>query len=471
MPEADTISPEASTIAQRFHADPDVQRALATLSERLKHHQAQITSPCDAAPDRAEAYQQSIQEFSALRGGGLFFPYLGSGIGNGCLVELADGSVKYDFINGIGAHHFGHSHPKITEAMLKGALADTVMEGNLQQNTDSPTFVKKMIDMANVNGAEFDHCFLCTTGVMAGENAMKITMQKKFPARRVLAFERCFAGRTMTFSQITDKPKFREGLPATLDVHYVPFYDEAAGAASIDRSVHVLRAHLARYPGEFAAMCFELVQGEGGFYTAPPEFHQALMEVLREQDVAVLIDEVQTFARTPSLFAFQHYGLDKVVDVVWFGKASQVCGTLFRKEYAPRPGLLSQTFTGSAGAIHAGTAILQELDQGGYFGPDGRIVAMHSYFQQHLERLADRYPGKLTGPYGIGAMVACTVFGGDGPKVLAFVKDLYNRGVMSFVAGANPMRVRFLLPIGAVREADIDAVVEILDQALSDSAS
>jgi 4-aminobutyrate aminotransferase-like enzyme len=55
-----------------------------------------------------------LQEFAADRGGKLFYDYIGSGIGNGPLVELADGSVKYDFITGIGVHYFGHSHPGVS---------------------------------------------------------------------------------------------------------------------------------------------------------------------------------------------------------------------------------------------------------------------------------------------------------------------------------------------------------------------
>ena len=456
------------TVAETFWRDPQVQRALYTLKERLAHHQSKIQEPRPAIPRRIEAYRKTIEDFSALRSGKLFFPYLGSGIGNGVLVELADGSVKYDFINGIGAHHLGHSHPKLCAAAMSGALGDTVMQGNLQQNTVSYTFVKKLLELANVNGAGFEHAFLTTTGVMAGENALKITMQKTFPARRVLAFDRCFAGRTMAFSQITDKPKFREGLPATLEVHYVPFFDENDGAASIDRSVGVLRQHLARYPGEFAAMIFELVQGEGGFYAAPAEFHRALIDVLKEHNVAVLVDEVQTFARTPALFAFQYYGLDALVDVVWIGKASQVCATLFRQDFAPRPGLLSQTFTGSSSSIHAGLAVLMELESGDYFGERGKIALMHAHFRKHLERLRDKYPEHLSGPFGVGAMVAFTPFGGEASKVQALVKTLYEHGVMSFVAGANPTRLRFLLPVGAVREQDIDAVVEILDRTLAE---
>ena len=136
------------TVAETFWQDPEVQRALRMLEERLTYHQSQIQGPRTAIPSRTEAYREMIEDFSALRGGQLFFPYLGSGIGHGALVELADGSVKYDFINGIGAHHFGHSHPKLCSAAVRGALGDTVMQGNLQQNTVSHTFVKKLLEPA-----------------------------------------------------------------------------------------------------------------------------------------------------------------------------------------------------------------------------------------------------------------------------------------------------------------------------------
>ncbi|MEQ1843399.1 MAG: aminotransferase class III-fold pyridoxal phosphate-dependent enzyme, partial [Verrucomicrobiales bacterium] len=377
----------------------------------------------------------------------LFFPYLGSGIGNGALVELADGSVKYDFISGIGVHHFGHSHPALVAACLDAALGDTVMQGNLQQNRDSVELSERLLAAARDIGSGFDHCFLTSTGVMAGENALKVAFQKKAPANRVLAFEHCFAGRTITFSQITDKAAYRQGVPLTLPVDYVPFYDPKNPGAALQ----VLNDHLSRYPNQHAAMIFELVQGEGGFHVGDRDFFRGLMERCRAAGVAVLVDEVQTFARTESLFATQHFGVGDLVDIIWIGKASQVCATLFRKDWAPAPGLLSQTFTASSAAIAAGNVIIRELLEGKYFGPKGKIARWHHWLVERLGQLAAEDPGLVSGPYGLGAMVAFTPYGGDPKKVTHLVKTLFQRGVMTFIAGSFPMRVRFLLPVGGLR--------------------
>jgi len=341
------------------------------------------------------------------------------------------------------------------------------MHGNLQQDATACTFSKKLLKAANARGARFDHCYLSSTGVMAGENALKITLQRRHPADRVLAFENCFAGRTLTFAQITDKPGFRDGLPCTLRVDYIPFLDAREPGESTERALARLREHLGRYPGRHAAMIFELVQGEGGFNPGSTRFHRALMQELRSHDVSVLVAEVQTFARTPELFAFQHYGLDDLVDVVWVGKASQVCATLFGEASAPKPGLLGQTYTASATAITAGIAVLDELLTGGYFGPGGKVVALHESFKSRLEGIAERHPDLLTGPYGIGAMVACTPFGGDASKVKDFIYALFDNGVIGFIAGANPTRARFLLPIAAITQDDIDQATRIIENTLT----
>ncbi|MCB1613445.1 MAG: aminotransferase class III-fold pyridoxal phosphate-dependent enzyme, partial [Xanthomonadales bacterium] len=51
-------------------------------------------------------------------------------------------------------------------------------------------------------------------------------------------------------------------------------------------------------PSQIAAMVIEPVQGEGGFYIAPPEFLQALRAICDQHGIVLIIDEVQSgFAR------------------------------------------------------------------------------------------------------------------------------------------------------------------------------
>jgi 4-aminobutyrate aminotransferase-like enzyme len=453
-------------VAENFTSDSRVVRAKEMILEALSDHQKSLKGVRPAKSDLQVSYGHVVEEFGQMRGGPLFYPYLGSGIGNGALVELADGSVKYDFISGIGVHHWGHSRPELVEAGLDAAVSDTVMQGNLQQNREGASLAKTLLSAANSNGAGLGHCFFSTSGAMANENALKILMQKKSPARRILAFQHCFMGRTLALSSLTDKPDYRQGLPSVMSVDYVPFFDPDRPEESTAIAVKRLKEFLARYPGEYAAMSFELVQGESGFYPGDGDFFTALMQVLKDNDVPVMVDEIQTFGRTSELFAFQSYNLDELVDVITIGKVSQVCATLFTDEFRPGPGLISQTFTSSTAAFHAAAVIVNGLLEQGFFGPDGKIARLHKYFVEKLCRIDERNPGLISGPFGTGAMIAFTPFGGNLKKVKEFLHNLFEAGVIAFYAGSDPYRVRFLVPVGAVTFEQIDEVADIVERTL-----
>jgi len=344
------------------------------------------------------------------------------------------------------------------------------MQGNLQQNVESLHVAAALTAAACARGAQLTHCFLTSSGAMANENALKLVFASKASADRLLAFEHSFAGRTMALAFVTDNAAYRQGLPTTLKVDYVPFYDAADPRGSTDRALRVTAHHLARYPGQYAGMVMELVQGESGYYPGSRPFFEPLLDLLHAHGVAVIFDEIQTFGRTSEMFAFQHFGLDRHADVVTIGKLSQVCATLFTDAFRPAPGLISQTFTASSTAIAAARVILHQLSTGDFYGPNGRITRLHDHFTRRLQDLSERYPGWVTGPFGIGAMIAMTPFDGKPEQARALLQALFRNGVMAFVAGAAPTRVRFLMPLGVVTEPDIDAVCRILENTLTEVA-
>jgi acetylornithine aminotransferase len=459
-----------SLAADAFMQDPRVTQARQLIREALLAHQSQMTTVRQADPSHQADYDAMLETFARLRGGGLYYPYLGSGFGNGCLVELADGSVKYDFITGIGPHGWGHCHPDIVDACVVASCQDTVMQGNLQQTVESMHVAEALTEAACAKGAHLAHCFLTSSGAMANENALKLVFANKAPADRLLAFEHGFAGRTLGLASVTDNPAYRQGLPIAPKVDYVPFYDPADPDGSTDRALRLATHHLARYPKQYAGMVMELVQGESGYYPGSRPFFEALIDLLHGHGVAVIFDEIQTFGRTSEMFAFQHFGLDKHADVVTIGKLSQVCATLFTDAFKPAPGLISQTFTASSTAIAAARVMLRQLSTGDFYGPGGRITKLYDHFANRLQNLSERYPGWVTGPFGIGAMIALTPFDGRPEQARALLQALFKNGVMAFVAGTAPARVRFLMPLGVVTGSDIDAVCRILENTLAEVA-
>ncbi len=447
-------------IADAVLKDPIFQQAKSEMLNVIEKYRSAITEIRPPQTTLRITYEESLQRLNDFRGQDLFYPYLGSGFGNGALVELADGSVKYDFISGIGTH-WGHCHPQLIEASIDGSVQDLSMQGNLQQNRDS----YELMDLL-VKHSGFEHCILTTSGAMANENALKMIFQKRAPASRILAFERCFMGRTLSLSQITDKPQFREGLPMQLHVDYIPFYDWRDPKGSMERAVSVLKSTLARYPKSHACMCFELILGEAGSYPGKRDFFLPLLKILKEHDIVVFIDEVQTFGRTDHLFAFQHFDLAEYIDVITCGKLLHTCATLFRDRLRPKPGLISQTFTAATSSIRVAKTILKSLLQDDYLGPHGKNMQIRKQFVEHLYTLNNKYPDQIEGPFGHGLMIACTPFKGKSHRVIQFAKALFEAGVIAFTAGSNPTRLRFLLPAGGVTKTDINIAATIIEKTL-----
>lgn len=448
--------------ASAYKQDPRISEGKKLLLDAVKSHQQNIQAVRPPQAELQQSYKETLHAFQVIRGANLYFPYIGSGIGRGPLVELLDGSVKYDMICGIGPHFWGHSHPPLIEVSIDAALSDTIMQGHLQQNMDVVLLSKLL-----TSSSGFDHCFLSSSGAMANENGLKIAFQHKFPATRLLALDSCFMGRTLTLSQITDKPQFREGLPSNLAIDYVPFYSHLDPEKSTENALRTLRHHLYRHPNEHAVMCFELVQGESGFYAGSTQYFSALMKVLKEHNILILVDEVQTFGRTPELFSYQYFKLQEFVDIVSIGKLAQVCATLFTSKIKPKPGLLSQTFISSTTALQTSSWIIKTLLEDHFFGPDGKIVTLHARFEEHFQRLEKKWPERIQGPYGLGGMIAFTPFGGEAKQVIQFVQDLFQAGVIAFVAGSSPTRIRFLIPAGVMTNSDVDSVMRIVENLIA----
>jgi 4-aminobutyrate aminotransferase-like enzyme len=63
-------------------------------------------------------------------------------------------------------------------------------------------------------------------------------------------------------------------------------------------------------------------------------------------------------------------------------------------------------------------------------------------------------------------MIAFEVHGGDLAATKQFLHRLFDAGVVAYYAGSNPARVRFLPPLGAVTDDDIDLACRLVEGSL-----
>ncbi len=468
-----------NTIASELFSSPALTGAVDTIIDEVKAASAKITGVRGPIEGRTEGYEAFMKKAGEMRGRPLFYPYIGSGAGKGIYVELDDGSVKIDLIGGIGYTPFGHAHPELVRAAVTGAIEDNLKHGNLQSTKAAFEFGETLLNYAR-RQSKLEHVFISAGGALANENAIKICYQKHAPASRVIAFKHCFMGRTVTMSQIGDSAGNRQGIPLSTQVDYMGFWnDEAAEKvggkdAFIAHECWRLKELITRYPKQHACFIFELVQGEGGFTTAPREYYTALMDICKENNIAIWADEVQSFGRTEEMFAFEHFDLGEYVDVVTVGKSTQACATLYTGKYNPKPGLLSGTFMGATPEFTAGKRVLEMMESEGLYGPDGLAAKHYKAFCDHVEALKAKHPDWfpevpfITGHAGgIGGMIRFTPFGGEKAKIGKLTKVMFDEGLIGFYNGHGPFHVRFLPPLGCMKTEDWGPVFEIIERSMA----
>ncbi len=451
-------------IGKQIQKSAKIESLIQQLVDEVGSVAKQIKSVSEPKADFQEHAKKAFDEIAKYRGRPLFFPFLSTGAGNGVYVEVEDGSIKLDLINGIGIHIFGHSHPQILKASVRGALSDVVMQGNLEPGNEYANMGKKLVELASKR-SQLKYAWLSTCGTMANENALKMARQKHAPAKMIMAMNNAFAGRSQAMAEVTDNPSYRQGLPEYKEVLRIPFYD-SNDPNSAETSLRIMKEHVAKFEKQIATFVFEPMLGEGGYRRAPREYFLPMLEFCKQQKIAIWLDEVQTFMRTGELFAFETLDLGKYVDICTVAKTLQTGATLYTEEYNPKPGLVSGTFSGASAAISAGIETLNMLVNENYLGPNGKINKIHNEFVAMLNRLNETScKGQVREAGGMGLMLAFTPLDGGKDTVNTLLQKFYKNGLIAFSCGQNPYRVRFLVP--AIIEAkDIELAGKIIEKSI-----
>ncbi|WP_413289605.1 aminotransferase class III-fold pyridoxal phosphate-dependent enzyme [Bdellovibrio sp. HCB337] len=452
-----------SLIGQQIDQSTKVQNLIKELVQEVTNLNSQVKTVQAPQPNFVDAGKTWVDRAGQFRGRPLHYPYVGTGAGRGPFVELEDGSIKLDLINGIGIHLMGHGNPRIMQAAVRGALSDIVTQGNLQPNKEYQQFTEKLVKLAGKN-SRLKYAWLSTCGTMANENALKISRQKNSPARFVMSFANAFAGRSTMMAEVTDNPAYKVGLPTYNEVLRVPFFDKR-DPKSGEKALNAIKDHVAKNEKNISAFAFEPMLGEGGYQAAPREFFVPMLEFCKEKGIAIWADEVQTFTRTGELFAFETLGLGQYIDICTLAKTAQVGATLYTEEYNPKPGLIAGTFSGSSTSLSVGLEILEMLQEG-FLGPNGRIMQIHKRFMSKLNELNETTcKGKVQDAGGMGLMIAFTPFDGKKEQVDALTKKLFNNGLVGFTCGKDPVRVRFLVP-AIIQDEEIDLAIKIVEKTI-----
>ncbi|WP_028454141.1 4-aminobutyrate--2-oxoglutarate transaminase [Chitinilyticum litopenaei] len=404
------------------------------------------------------------------RGVGVMAPFFVARASNAELWDV-EGRRFIDFAGGIAVLNTGHCHPKVCAAVRAQLDAFT---HSCYQVVPYESYIALAERLnALTPGSHAKKTAFFSTGAEAVENAVKIA-RAATGRSAVIAFSGGFHGRTMMGMALTGKvAPYKTGFgPFPAEVYHAPFPNalHGVGVEPALKALHELfKADVD--PQRVAAIIVEPVQGEGGFYVAPPEFMRALRGLCDEHGIVLIADEIQTgFARTGRWFAMDHY--DVLPDLMTLAKSlaggyplSAVTGRAELMD-APNPGGLGGTYAGNPLAIAAAHAVLDVIAEEGL---NARANALGERLKARLHELETTIP-QMADIRGPGAMVAVEFIDpASGRPDADFAKAVQARalarGLILLSCGTYGNVLRFLFPLTIGDETFAEGLA-ILESAL-----
>ena len=399
-------------------------------------------------------------------------------VARACNAELWDveGHRYIDFASGIAVLNVGHCHPRVTAAVARQLECFTHTAYQVVPYESYVRLAERLCALVPAPYAKKATFF--SSGAEAVENAIKIARAATGRAG-VIAFSGGFHGRTMLGMALTGKiaPYKLSFGPFPAEVYHAPFPCPLHGGSVEDslRGVeNLFKSDID--PKRVGAIIFEPVQGEGGFYVAPPRWVQALRDICDRHGILLIADEIQTgFARTGKMFAMEWHTVQ--ADLMTVAKSIAgglpLSGVVGRAEVmdAAEPGGLGGTYAGNPLAVAAAHAVLDVLQEERLAE---RSLRLGATLTAALEA-AGSGVSQLREVRGLGSMVAAEFFTPDGKRPDAgFAKRVQevamSRGLLLLTCGTYANVIRFLYPL-TIEDTLFEEALEILRDSLFEAAS
>lgn len=382
------------------------------------------------------------------------------------------GNKYLDFCTGIAVCSIGHCHPRLVTAIQQQA-GKLMHCSNLYEIPQQAELAKTIVeDFVKIPGK----VFFSNSGAEANEGLIKLA--RKFgnakpatdgcPRHEVITFRNSFHGRTMATLTATGQDAIQQGFaPILPGINYATYNDLDSVKAQISDKT--------------AAILLEPIQGEGGIFSATPEFLNGLAALCKEHDILLMLDEVQAgFGRLGHDMAWRAIAPDVQVDAIswakgmgggfpigafWVNDREISAGVALSSQLGPRTH--GSTYGGNPLACAASLAVLAEIKEAKL---NENVIARE---QQIRAKLAEWNHPAILELRGKGLMLGfalnpSAINTAEGiPPALALVIKLTEKGLLTVPAGAETLR---WLPALNVSEQEIEQALSLLKQALDELA-
>jgi len=365
---------------------------------------------------------------------------------NARLVD-AEGKGYIDFTSGIAVVSVGHGNERLANALCE-QTKNLIHTSNLYYIAPQARAAQKIVEASG-----FDmKCFFGNSGAEANEGAIKIARKYgekdgEIKRYKIITLNHSFHGRTITTVKATGQELMHN--------YFGPFPDGFVYADGIEQIETLI-------DNKTVAVMIELVQGEGGVQPQDKEKIQKLAKLLKEKDILLIVDEVQTGVyRTGKFLASNLYEIEPDIISLAKGIGGGVpVGVVMTT--------LKDIFTyGDHGSTFGGnylssTAICEVLDILKEYNDSGKLQEHIRYFDDKLQELYLNHRDIFTSKVGIGMMVGLRSV--DADTLTKIIDKARENGVMVLKAGKNTLR---LLPPLTITKEEIDEGFKALGTALN----
>ncbi len=368
--------------------------------------------------------------------------------GEGSTLFAENGDEYIDFASGIAVNSVGHNNPTLVKA-LQEQVEKIIHISNLQVIEPQAKLAEQICTLANYDGA----IFFANSGAEANEGAIKIARkygETKFDKKRykVITLEHSFHGRTITTVKATGQESFHTP-------NFSPYPDGFSYVNGLDDVYENI-------DDETVAVMIELVQGEGGVQPFAKEAIQKLEKYLKERDILLIVDEVQTgIYRTGKMLASNMYEIspDIITMAKGLGGGVPIGAVMTKHKDILIAGDHGSTFGGNYLSSRAGLAVLEVLSE---MESSGKLTETLAYFTVKLKEMVSKYPNLFTEEVGLGLMRGLRAK--DNETMKRVISSSMEHKLITLPAGRNTVR---FLPALTITVDEIDEGFKRFEEAVS----
>ncbi|MEA1983865.1 MAG: acetylornithine transaminase [Campylobacterota bacterium] len=365
---------------------------------------------------------------------------------NASLID-SDGKKYIDFTSGIGVISVGHANERVNSAICS-QIANITHISNLYYIEAQAKAAQRVVEASGYDM----QCFFGNSGAEANEGAIKIARKHgerdgEIKRYKIITLQHSFHGRTITTVKATGQESMHN--------YFGPFPDGFVYAETIDSIEALLDDHT-------AAVMIELIQGEGGVEPQDKQKVQALAKLLKEKNIPLIVDEVQTGAyRTGEFTASQVYDIQPEIITLAKGVGGGVPVGIVMTSLKD---VLSAGDHGSTfgGNYLSSAAVCEVVDILNEEKKSGKLDETSVAFNRALDTFYSENKQLFTSKVGIGMMCGLRVK--DADTLASIMSNAKDNGVMVLRAGRNTLR--FLPPLTITKE-EIDEGFKALSIAVS----